>query len=105
MTTVGIRREDYGQYVSPVVAGLPVESLRAWTESASEPKASHFVIESSTGDPYIGIVELEQDPRFSGYYNAYVIGLPGCVSYGEDLSSAIRNLQNALELYLTELAC
>ena len=64
--------------------------------------AVSFLIRASTGDHYTGVLEPEDDPGFAGYYNGHMLELPGCVSYGEDLSSAKRNLRDALELYLQD---
>ncbi len=35
-----------------------------------------------------------------GGYTVYVPSLPGCVSEGEDVDDAMRNIQEAIELYL-----
>ena len=45
----------------------------------------------------------ERDPEFSGYYNALVPALPGCVSYGADKEEALRNIREAIEAYLEDL--
>ena len=64
--------------------------------------AVKFSIRASTGDDYIGVLEPENDPEFAGYYNARILGLPGCVSFGETMASAKRNLRESLELYLQD---
>ena len=35
-----------------------------------------------------------------GGYTAYVPSLPGCISEGDDKAEALRNIQEAIELYL-----
>lgn len=45
----------------------------------------------------------ESDPVFKGYYNAIVPALPGCVSYGESRTEALKNIREAVELYLEDL--
>lgn len=45
----------------------------------------------------------ERDPDFSGYYNAQVPALPGCVSYGASKEEALRNIREAIEAYLDDL--
>ncbi|MBC7258753.1 MAG: type II toxin-antitoxin system HicB family antitoxin [Chloroflexi bacterium] len=35
-----------------------------------------------------------------GGYTAYVPSLPGCISEGETLEEALKNIQEAIELYL-----
>lgn len=89
------------QYIQPNISSTSW-SVVQWRGLIGE-SPLEFPIITLAGDMYIGVLEAEEDPRFSGYYNAYVVGLPGCVSYGEDIPTARANLRNALELYLTEL--
>ena len=88
-------------------AYLSAETTEAsWTQEEWQEKGKHeeFLLYGPDGEPYIGIVEPESAPNFEGYYNAYMMGLPGCVSCGTDIRNAKANLQNALELYLAELS-
>ncbi|HYI09862.1 MAG TPA: type II toxin-antitoxin system HicB family antitoxin [Thermoanaerobaculia bacterium] len=39
-------------------------------------------------------------PSTEGGFTAYVPTLPGCISEGEDREDALRNLGEAIELYL-----
>jgi len=52
------------------------------------------------GRLYHAVYEAETAPGFEGYYNARIIGLPGCGSYGRTLEEARRNIREALELYV-----
>ena len=45
----------------------------------------------------------ERDPEFAGYYNAFVPALPGCVSYGADKEEALRNIREAIEVYVEDM--
>ena len=45
----------------------------------------------------------ERDPEFTGYYNALVPALPGCVSYGATKEEALRNIREAIEAYVEDL--
>ncbi|MBI4571388.1 MAG: type II toxin-antitoxin system HicB family antitoxin [Chloroflexi bacterium] len=49
------------------------------------------------------ILLKERDPEFAGYYNALVPALPGCISYGADKEEALRNIREAIEVYLEDL--
>lgn len=49
------------------------------------------------------ILLKERDPEFAGYYNALVPALPGCISYGTDKEEALRNIREAIEVYLEDL--
>lgn len=49
------------------------------------------------------ILLKERDPEFPGYYNALVPALPGCVSYGANKEEALRNIREAIEVYLEDL--
>lgn len=40
------------------------------------------------------------EPSDEGGYTVYVPSLPGCVSEGETVEEALRNIQEAIELYL-----
>jgi len=52
---------------------------------------------------YTIILQPETDPEFVGYYNASVPALPGCFSYGENRETALRNIREAISLYLDDL--
>ncbi len=52
---------------------------------------------------YTVILQPESDPEFEGYYNAIVPALPGCFSYGTTREEAIRNVREAIELYMEDL--
>ncbi len=52
---------------------------------------------------YTVILQPEFDPEFKGYYNALVPALPGCFSYGETRDDALRNIREAIELYIMDL--
>ena len=49
------------------------------------------------------VFEREQDPEFKGYYNASVPALPGCFSYGATKDEALKNVKEAIEVYLESL--
>lgn len=40
------------------------------------------------------------EPSTEGGYTAYVPSLPGCISEGDDREEAMRNIREAIELYL-----
>jgi len=40
------------------------------------------------------------EPVEEGGYTAYVPSLPGCISEGDSREEALRNIQEAIELYL-----
>ncbi|WP_322800761.1 type II toxin-antitoxin system HicB family antitoxin [Thermoflexus sp.] len=40
------------------------------------------------------------EPSEEGGYTAYVPSLPGCISEGETIEEALKNIQEAIELYL-----
>jgi predicted RNase H-like HicB family nuclease len=40
------------------------------------------------------------EPSEDGGYTVYVPSLPGCISEGNDVDDALRNIQEAIELYL-----
>jgi len=52
---------------------------------------------------YTVILEKETDPAFKGYYNASVPALPGCFSYGATKQEALKNVKEAIALYLEDL--
>lgn len=52
---------------------------------------------------YTIILQPETDPDFVGYYNASVPALPGCFSYGASREEALKNIKEAIELYLEDL--
>ena len=52
---------------------------------------------------YTIILQPESDPEFTGYFNASVPALPGCFSYGETRETALKNIREAIELYIEDL--
>ena len=40
------------------------------------------------------------EPSEEGGYTAYVPALPGCISEGETIEEALKNIKEAIELYL-----
>lgn len=52
---------------------------------------------------YTIILQPEPDPEFNGYFNASVPALPGCFSYGETRETALKNIREAIELYIEDL--
>ena len=40
------------------------------------------------------------EPSDEGGYTVYVPALPGCISEGENVEDAIKNIREAIELYL-----
>ncbi|MBD2353877.1 type II toxin-antitoxin system HicB family antitoxin [Tolypothrix sp. FACHB-123] len=40
------------------------------------------------------------EPSDEGGYTVYVPSLPGCLSEGETVDEALKNIQEAIELYL-----
>ena len=40
------------------------------------------------------------EPSEEGGYTAYVPSLPGCISEGDNKEEALRNIKEAIELYL-----
>ena len=59
--------------------------------------------ETPVGAEYTVILQPETDPEFAGYYNVVVPALPGCLSYGADRDEALRNIQEAIRLYVEDL--
>ncbi len=46
------------------------------------------------------VVRVVFEPSDEGGYTVYVPALPGCLSEGETLDEARRNIREAIELYL-----
>ncbi len=46
------------------------------------------------------LLKIIFEPSEEGGYTVYVPGLPGCLSEGETLDEARRNIREAIELYL-----
>jgi predicted RNase H-like HicB family nuclease len=40
------------------------------------------------------------EPQEEGGYTVFVPSLPGCISEGDDKENALRNIKEAIELYL-----
>ena len=55
------------------------------------------------GLTYTVILIPETDADFKGYFNASVPALPGCFSYGLGRSAALKNITEAIALYLEDL--
>ena len=49
------------------------------------------------------ILSPEQDPEFSGYYNAIVPTIQGCLSYGRTLDEAVTNVKEAIDGCLQDM--
>ena len=45
-------------------------------------------------------LQVVLEPSEEGGYTVFVPSLPGCISEGEDISDALSNIQEAIELYL-----
>jgi predicted RNase H-like HicB family nuclease len=45
-------------------------------------------------------LEVILEPSEEGGYTVFVPALPGCLSEGDDMEDAIRNIKEAIELYL-----
>jgi len=45
-------------------------------------------------------VKIVLEPSGEGGYTVYVPALPGCISEGETEEEALRNIKEAIELYL-----
>lgn len=58
--------------------------------------------EGPDGEQYNAVFEPELAAGFEGFFNAHIEELPGCVSYGENLTAAGANLREALALYLED---
>jgi len=46
------------------------------------------------------VLKVLFEPSDEGGYTAYVPALPGCISEGDTLDDARRNIREAIELYL-----
>jgi predicted RNase H-like HicB family nuclease len=44
-------------------------------------------------------VNVILEPSDEGGYTVYVPSLPGCISEGDDIDEALKNIQEAIELY------
>ena len=44
--------------------------------------------------------KVVSEPSEEGGYTVYVPALPGCVSEGDTIEEALRNIREAIELYL-----
>ena len=45
-------------------------------------------------------LKIVLEPSDEGGFTAYVPTLPGCISEGDDREDALRNIREAIELYL-----
>ncbi len=45
-------------------------------------------------------VKVVLEPSNEGGYTVYVPSLPGCISEGETVEEALKNIREAIELYL-----
>lgn len=45
-------------------------------------------------------LKIVLEPSREGGYTAYVPSLPGCISEGENKEEALKNIREAIELYL-----
>ena len=45
-------------------------------------------------------IKIILEPSENGGYTVYVPSLPGCISEGDTKEEAIKNIQEAIELYL-----
>ncbi len=45
-------------------------------------------------------LQVVLEPSEEGGYTVFVPSLPGCISEGENISDALSNIQEAIELYL-----
>ncbi len=57
----------------------------------------------ASGLTYTVILQVETEPGFEGYCNAMVPALPGCFSYGASRDEALKNIREAIALYLEDL--
>ena len=46
------------------------------------------------------IFKVVLEPSDDGGYTVYVPSLPGCISEGDDKEEALKNIREAIELYL-----
>jgi len=49
------------------------------------------------------VLKVVLEPSEDGGYTALVPALPGCISEGDTLEEALRNIREAVELYLEPL--
>jgi predicted RNase H-like HicB family nuclease len=49
---------------------------------------------------FIMNLKVVLEPSEEGGYTVYVPGLPGCISEGESKDEALRNIKEAIELYI-----
>lgn len=45
-------------------------------------------------------LKVVMEPQEEGGYTVYVPSLPGCISEGDNKTEALRNIKEAIELYL-----
>ena len=45
-------------------------------------------------------LQIILEPSDEGGYTVYVPALPGCISEGDNVDEAMKNIQEAIELYL-----
>jgi predicted RNase H-like HicB family nuclease len=45
-------------------------------------------------------IKVVLEPQEEGGYTVYVPSLPGCISEGDSKDAALRNIREAIELYL-----
>ncbi len=45
-------------------------------------------------------IKVVLEPQDEGGFTVYVPSLPGCISEGDDRDDALRNIKEAIELYL-----
>ena len=48
-------------------------------------------------------IKIVLEPQEEGGYTVYVPSLPGCISEGDTIEEAIKNIKEAIELYLEVL--
>jgi predicted RNase H-like HicB family nuclease len=49
-------------------------------------------------------LQVVLEPSDEGGYTVYVPALPGCISEGENVDEALKNIKEAIELYLEPVA-
>ncbi|MGB8689728.1 MAG: type II toxin-antitoxin system HicB family antitoxin [Microcoleus sp.] len=49
-------------------------------------------------------IKVVLEPSDEGGYTVYVPSLSGCISEGETIDEALANIQEAIELYLEQMA-
>lgn len=47
-------------------------------------------------------IQVVLEPSDEAGYTVYVPSLPGCISEGETIEEALKNIQEAIELYLED---